>query len=536
MACKAESTDEVVGAQMNMNVQVVGQHFYSKLLFVLLAAIVAQYVYIIMSYPLFSFSDEAEFIPYLLGEGHYPWRYFPEYGRCYFLSLMEYFPVAALDIFSVKEKMFLMYCINSVKIGLIVILIMCCFRKLANEFLAFVSLCITMLLMIKFGLFTTILTLTYPEFTLVLLFVCFTLFYINGVIDDSAICFACACAVSFVSLFFKETASLLYVVFVCARLISGRSKISRVERRFLYCIFAIVASYFLFFFFAVYSNKAKDFYPATEKTFIENFFIASRHNFILIPSLLVMLFRLYQVFVRKFSAELSDVFVTVSFFYALPFVYMGLAASYYFSPCVFFFMAAMLGYSSGRCSFLSSGVLLKCLVSFLFAMGLLVSNYYYTEYKSEQYTLKKTTLPLLEFVASAAHDGVSQQFVTGNVGGEKADAFAHMVAMWFFNTLNDYERLYFLNEDAIVSWRENAPRQDTKEVYYFYDQEGQWKPQLAGDFVLLDFVFVQALVSKACLAEILPLYGKFYRSVKESRIRPLNMAKVDAAFKAVQRD
>lgn len=531
----SKGAELIMSTRINEKVKCCNQALPDRIIFILMSIIVAQYTYVIIKYPFFSFSDEAEFMPYLKGEGSYPWRYFPEYGRCYVLSLLEYFPVAAADIFSIKEKMFLMYCINAIKIGLIIYLTKRCFDKITSELMAFAGLCVTMVLMIKFGLFTTILTLTYPEFSLILLFVLFTLFYIKGVEKNSNKYYLLAVLVALLSLLFKETASVLYLIFICARLITSWRTLEKVEKITIFSLLICLTSYFIFFYLAIYNNKTKDFYPAVEANYILNFLTVAKTNIVLIPSLVVMLLRMYYVFVQKKPAALSDVLITVSFFYATPFIYMGLAASYYFSPCLFFFMAGILGYIPKEKVFFINNKLQSLLCAFL-CLVLIVSNYYYVEYKSEQYTLKKITLPLLKFVNTLEREGISQQFIVKRNPSEKSEEFSTMVALWFYDTLCSYKSFYFSNRNAIVLLQnDNLYGASGKaQILYFYDQGGQWQPVIDGKFVILDFVFVQAIVRIEDLSTIEQFYTEFYSSINDSKIRPFNRNKVDIAFEEMR--
>lgn len=521
---------------MNMNVQVVGQRFYSKLLFVLLAAIVAQYVYIIMSYPLFSFSDEAEFIPYLQGEGHYPWRYFPEYGRCYFLSLMEYFPVAAMDIFSIKEKMFLMYCINSVKIGLIVYLTNRCFGKFSSELVAFVGTCVFMFLFIKFGIFTTMLTLTYPEFSLTLLLIVFLLLYLQGIETDNIAYWVLTVVIAFLSFFFKETAFLIFLVFCTSRIILSYKKISRREFAVNVLLIGLSLSYVLLFYFFVYSKKTSVFYDGLDRDVIHNVFVISKTNIVFIPSLMLLAVRFILVCFKKKTPCIFDAFIAVSVFYVVQFSAMGLAAAYYFSPSLFFFVAGLVGFSAKFFSEFSSLFCVKSIVAVFFAGTLLVSNYFYVEYKSEQQTYKKITLPLLSTINKLSEENYKVYFFVDDDLKENGHIFMHGVSMWFYNTLNTYENFYFKRDHAIdlLTKSKDLSNGRNNEIIFYYDQDGALDLAKGSDFVSLDFVFVQALINKKFVQDFFSVYKGFYDTVCEKRIRPLNLKKVEDSFRELE--
>lgn len=522
---------------MNMNVQVVGQHFYSKLLFVLLAAIVAQYVYIIMSYPLFSFSDEAEFFPYLLGEGHYPWRYFPEYGRCYFLSLMEYFPVAALDIFSVKEKMFLMYCINSVKIGLIVYLTKCCFHKISGEFVAFVGTCAFMFLFIKFGLFTTILTLAYPEFSLTLLLIIFLLLYLQGLETDKIVDWAFVVGIAFLSLFFKETVFVIFLVFCTSRIFLSYKKLSHREFTVDIALIGLSLCYILLFYFFIYSKKTSVFYDGLDRHFIHNLLVISKTNIVFIPSVILLAARFILVCFKKKKPYIFDVFIAVSVFYVVPFAFMGLAAAYYFSPSLFFFAAGLVGYSAKFSPEFRSQFCVKSIFAIFFAGILLVSNHFYVEYKSEQQTYKKITIPLLGTINELSKEDYKVYFFVDDALKGNGHIFMHGVSMWFYHTLNSYENFYFKRDytiDLLTKFSDLSNGHDKKIIFY-YDQDGALDLTKGADFISLDFVFVQALVNKKFVQDFFSVYKNFYDTVCKSRIRPLNLKKVEDSFRELER-
>lgn len=471
-------------------------------------------------------------MPYLLNEGGYPWRYFPEYGRCYCLSLLEYFPVAAADIFSIKEKMFLMYCINSIKIGLIVYLTKCCFNKFSSEIAAFIGTCVFMALFIKFGIFTTIITLTYPEFSLTLLLILFLLLYLQGVETDSAACWISAICMAFLSLFFKETAFAIFLIFGMARIILSHKTLSRRELRTDIFLIVLPVCYLLFFYVAVYSPKTKVFYDGLDRSFIHNLLIISKTNIIFIPSVITFVVRFVLVFFMKKSACIFDVFMAVSVFYVFPFAYMGLAASYYFSPSLFFFVAGAVGLVARYGPKLKFPYGSMCLGSIALCVSLIMANFYYVEYKSEQQTWKKITIELLSTIDKLSEDCVELKFFVDDALLSSGNIFLHSVSMWFYETLNIYENFYYNRKNSInlLTKIEDVYNENRKSVVFYYDQGGLWKPPVDNDFVVLDFVFVQALVKKEFTQYFYDIYKEFHNVSRDRGIRPLNLNKVKFSF------
>lgn len=148
------------------------------------SALILQVTYYILQFPFFVFSDDVEFVDFLLYRTNFPWCILPSSGRFFPFARLEYFPILVTD-FSVSAKMQFMFALNAIKFSVFILVTYKILRQIIDQYLSAILVFVFMGICLYYGIFPMLLTTIYPEFTLVIILALFIFLYINALNSDS---------------------------------------------------------------------------------------------------------------------------------------------------------------------------------------------------------------------------------------------------------------------------------------------------------------------------------------------------------------
>lgn len=481
----------------------------------LVLAVIIQTGYYILKYPFFSFSDEHEMISYFL-DGVFPWRYAPELGRVYFFSLIEYFPVVSSSV-SIQFKLFLIYLICAIKFFLLLSVSFLILKRFVGVFFAFVSVMIMYVILLKYGITTTIISIVYPEFTLSIVFLAFFYLYFKAVDTQKKRYYLLSLLCYVFSLFCKEPA--FVVGLCCSGLLLFIKPIGKREKYFLSACGILSVAYVVFYFFGIYPNIVHR-YGANSELFSEFIIAYCKINFMFILGIILLLARLSVFIIHKSKCHRYDVFLVAGVCYSVSFIFLKMHSGYYFIPSVIFISIGMSTYCYSvmrkkRCLSLIKRVELP--LSCLICTMVLFTQYYYMNNISEQYTLKKITMPSLAFVKECKAKGIVVE--NAYPAGENETNIDPYDA-WTYLTVKLFFRFY-------ENWISQVRAEDSRSVagkylYIFLPNHKNKEPELPEleQYENLDLVFFAALVKKTDIPLVKDAYCRFAADVTRAGIRP----------------
>ena len=498
------------------------------LYYFLVLAVIIQTGYYILKYPFFSFSDEHEMIRYFL-DGVFPWRYAPESGRVYFFSLIEYFPVVSSSI-SIQFKLFLIYLICVIKFFLLLSIYFLILKRFVNVFFAFVSVMILYVILLKYGITTTIISIVYPEFTLSIVFLAFFYLYFKAVDTQEKRYYLLSLLCYVFALFCKEPA--FVVGLCCAGLLLFIKPICKREKYFLSACGILSVVYVVFYFFGIYPNIVHR-YGANSELFSDFIIEYCKINFMFILGFILLLVRLSVFITQKSKCHRSDVFLVAGFCYSVPFIFLKMHSGYYFIPSVIFISISMSIYCYSVMRKMYCFSLIKRFdlpLSCLLCTMVLFTQYYYMNNIAEQYTLKKITMPSLAFVKECKAKGIVVE--NAYPAGENATNIDPHDA-WTYLTI----KLFFLFYENLIPQvkTEGSMAVTDKYMYIFLPDYRNKKPELpeAEQYEKLDLVFFTALVEKTDIPLVKDAYCRFATDVTRIGIRPHDRDGVISSAKRV---
>jgi hypothetical protein len=154
--------------------------------------------------------------------------------------------------------MFCMYLLNGIKASVYPIVIFFCIKKILNQYepysrsilyISYIFSAIFLVVAIKYSFINMANCLIFPEFTLTLLFLIYIFLYLS---DSKSICIKIFMYLIFLcSLFFKETAFIIYFLLSLGQLIKKQS-----DKEYLYHISIVFMSflYVLLYYIFVYTQ------------------------------------------------------------------------------------------------------------------------------------------------------------------------------------------------------------------------------------------------------------------------------------------
>ena len=308
--------------------------------------------------------------------------------------------------------------------------------KFVSVFFAFVSVMIMYVILLKYGITTTIISIVYPEFTLSIVFLAFFYLYFKAVDTQKKRYYLLSLLCYVFALFCKEPA--FVVGLCCAGLLLFIKPIDKREKHFLFACGMLSIAYVVFYLFGIYPNIVHR-YGVTSELFSDFIIAYCKINFMFILGFILLLSRLSVFITHKSKCHRYDVFLVAGVCYSVTFIFLKMHSGYYFIPSVIFISIAMSIYCYSVMRKMHCFSLIKRVelpLSCLLCAMVLFAQYYYMNNIAEQYTLKKITMPSLAFVKECRAKGIVVE--NAYPAGENAtnidpyDAWTYLTVKLFF--------------------------------------------------------------------------------------------------------
>lgn len=501
---------------MNKYSKVYNKDFYIiSLLFLPLAL---WYLYYTLQYPFFSFSDEHELINFFLGQP-FPFHIIPESGRFYPFSLLEYYPIANSS-FTLETKMFLMYLLNALKAACYPIIFFFCIKNFfdttssqKNLYLSYIFVAVFLVIAIKYSFINIANSLIFSEFSLTLLFLIYLLLYLSK--NRSLFTNISMYLIFFVSLFFKETAFILYVCLSFGTII-------KTPRRdvLLHCIILLSSIIYLFLYYFFIHSHTIAAYASPSVLNIDIYLYVAKFNFLLSFGIVYCLYRIYQVVIKKSKMINADIFLSTGIIYSFAFIILGLTNTYLYLPTLVLAVLAIAGYLYPYIQKIKIKISTLRIISILSLLVVLFVNYDYINNRSEVYTLKKTTFDIVKLIDDINKNNSIVYYTDSSA---KDEWYAHVIekfTVFYTGTHLKIERVTQLssNNNKII----------------FVQGNRNIEKDLSSKNLVLKLVFCDIIVDKYRDKEIIEKYRKTAIKLLSYKIRPLDANNIQKSLNEIK--
>lgn len=487
------------------------------------SALILQVTYYILQFPFFVFSDDVEFVDFLLYRTNFPWCILPSSGRFFPFARLEYFPILVTD-FSVSAKMQFMFALNAIKFSVFILVTYKILRQIIDQYLSAILVFVFMGICLCYGIFPMLLTTIYPEFTLVIILALFIFLYINALNSDSnCIHYSLMTILMCISLFFKETTFIIFLTISLFRLVLCRKNMQKNELCFHLSSFICTIFYLFLYYNIVYIHIVNAY--ASPENFWASFILFStsiiKKHLLLIPAIILFFIRIFYIFFGKKSATIFDAFIFSSISYSLAFAVLKLDQRYYFIPPLLFIFVSIVAFSK---DFLLkiTGVFPskhKKIILFLLCGCILCINTYYINVVSLVYYYKNTTQELISYIENSKKSGYDILFYIPDdisLKNTKDTSVTH----WKFIVLKKIYALYSTNKKyeikRIKDMDEVNKELNNSNMVIFAD-EIEIKQEPYNKLITLDYIFVNAVI-KDNNDNIKKEYCDFIKKIKDKRL------------------
>lgn len=504
-----------------------------------ISALILQVAYYILQFPFFVFSDDVEFVDFLLYGTNFPWCILPSSGRFFPFARIEYFPILVTD-FSVSTKMQLMFVLNAIKFALFIFLTYKILRKVIDQYLSTILLFVFMGICICYGMFPMLLTTIYPEFTLVILLALFLLMYITAINSKRNFTqYSLMTLIVCISLFFKETVFILFLTISLFRLALCRKSMQKNELYFHASSFICIILYFFLYYNFVYINIVNAY--ANPDNFLDSFVTFSisiiKKHLLLTPAIVLFFIRIFYIFFRKSNANIFDALLFSSISYSLAFIVLKLDQRYYFIPPLLFIFISIVAFSKNYITKIADSFSKKHKerITLLLCTTLLCANTYYINKISLVHYYKNTTQELISYIENTKKSGHDMSFYLPDDGSFKNKKDIN-VSHWQFIVLNKIYSLYSNDKKYEIRKITNIDQLNeeiSKSNVVIFGDESDIEQNLPNSSTILDYVFVNAVID-GNNDNMKKEYCKFVNNIKNKSLYHKNSKKLNNTAQKIQ--